>query len=178
MNLAKILSTINGVVGLYINIQHPDRFLVGYPNLFHDGVIVYLVSQSGEADGIAYCALENIYCVEWESEYLHQFQQEKKSYEITFDVSCSGYNAFLRYAQENQLLVQFMNPTSQRSQFGFIQSYSEKTISIERIFLNGTTRKNIHLSRNKFTFMCINSETEKDLMKLYLEVKKDEQPRV
>ena len=175
MDLSKVLSKIKGVVGLYINVQHPDRFLVGYPKPYDNGVILSLISPDGRGDGISYCAWKNIYCMEWESEYLNQYQKKKeKILDIEFDGSIPGHNAFLNFAQENHLLVQFANPDSQRNLFGFIQSYTEKEISVERVFLNGTAKKNIHLSRNKFTFMCMDSETEKDLMKRYLEVKKDD----
>lgn len=174
MNLSKVLSKINGVVGLYINVRHPDRFLVGYPYPYDDGVILNLISPDGRADGISYCAWKNIYCMEWESEYLNQYRKEDKFSDIEFDGSCSGYTALLKYAKENHLLVQFMNPDSQRNLFGFIQSFTEKEIYVERVFLNGTTKMKTRLSRSKFTFMCIDSETEKDLMKRYLEGKKDE----
>lgn len=149
------------LLAVYVNQRQTDRFLVGKV-LRHDAdaLVLALYDAEGKRDGTGLCPYENILRVEWSSQYLNGITSEALA---PWDAKDGGaWTAFWQDAQEKQRLVS-VTKTDGHKVCGFCDAYDAEKVHLQRICLTGCAGRACTLRRVGMTWVCYDSDDERQL---------------
>lgn len=114
----------------------------------------------GKRDGTGLCPYENILRVEWSSQYLNGITSEALA---PWDAKDGGaWTAFWQDAQEKQRLVS-VTKTDGHKVCGFCDAYDAEKVHLQRICLTGCAGRACTLRRVGMTWVCYDSDDERQL---------------
>ena len=156
------------LLSLYCNKEKTDRFLVANLVSWDDEFLLLSllspVSLGCRFDGLCLCSVKQIFRVEVDSQYLLDIKSQMLPFEMEIS-KMPPWEHFLITAQKSKTVVQFRNLAGKRIMFGTPITHSDRSVTIRRIYSDGTYGKIYQIDRNKIGMMVYASETEQKIAK-------------
>ncbi len=155
----------NKLLAVYCNETDTNTFIVGKVlTADQDGIMLSLFAPDGSRDGFCLCAWERIFCIETDSRYLIDLEKCLPECQ-TWDGN--PWDLFLDYARTHQRIIQLEDFQGKRIMFGIPVSYTQDTLAIRRVCLDGRQGEIYRLKRKNIAMMICDSIDERLLQKRY-----------
>ena len=147
------------LLAVYVNQQQTDRSLVGKV-LRHDAdaLVLALYDAEGKRDGTGLCPYESILRAEWSSQYLNGITPEALA---PWDAKADGAWAAFWQAAHGRIVC--VTNADGRKVCGFCDAFDAEKVHLRRISKTGRAGRTCTLRRDAITWVCYDSDDERQL---------------
>lgn len=135
------------LLAIYLCPEEPQVFLVGsvLSRQAESFICLKTISQEGNCDGFMICNPAYIYRYEVENSYLRELARKATQSENAFP-PVRGWNDFLVFAVQQHAAVQLIGRNGKRTARGILCSYSDRSITLQRVLKSGADGKSCRFS--------------------------------
>ena len=160
------------VVSIYTNLDDTNSHLTGYVVGFNNHeVLIAHISAHGLYDGFILKCIDDIYRIDYSSEYEQKIENLYKHKKQThpnmelLNLKRDLFCALLDYAQDNELVITFEFEDNYLS--GFVEYYTDKTVNLKVISDYGYDNGISIIDIDKVLTVSVDTDDEQDIKMLY-----------
>ena len=165
MNLAFLPSSVLNnqvLIAVYWNKQSTEHFLVG-SLLSYDanGLVLSLVSQDLNRDGMCYCLAPNIYRIEINSQYLLDIRNTNDLNDIR-TLANNPWDLFLEYAEKHKRVIEILDCSGTQIMVGVPIEHDSRSVLLDRTMMCDSSGFVEKVNRDKVALLVFDSNSNKN----------------